>query len=92
MNKLMHTLPAWRRRTGISLFLLGAFLPSFIPLIYILGFTGWVAAALTGAFSIGLPEFLWLLAAMFIGRDGVAHLWRHVRVRGRLLIRRLRRP
>ncbi|MBU3679612.1 MAG: hypothetical protein FGM32_08405 [Candidatus Kapabacteria bacterium] len=73
------------------MFLLGTFLPSFIPLIYVVGFDGWVAVALTGAFSIGLPELLWLTAALFIGRDGVAHLWRHVRVRGRLCVRKLRR-
>ncbi|MEY3386964.1 MAG: hypothetical protein RIR53_1775 [Bacteroidota bacterium] len=91
MSKRMPALPAWRRRTGVTLFLLGTFLPSFIPLIYILGFKGWVAAALTGAFSIGLPELLWLLAALFIGREGVAHLWRHVKVRGRLLLRLIRR-
>ncbi|MBU3699688.1 MAG: hypothetical protein FGM33_06720 [Candidatus Kapabacteria bacterium] len=92
MRQRLSSLPAWRRRTGIALFVLGSFLPSFIPLIYIIGFEGWVAVALTGAFSIGLPELLWLMAAIFIGRDGVAHLWRHVKVRGRLLLRLLRRP
>jgi hypothetical protein len=81
----------WRRRTGITLFVLGTVLPGFIPLIYLAGIDGWPAAALTALFSLGLPEVLWFLAAVFIGRDGVKDLWRHVRVRWRLLLRHLRR-
>ena len=80
----------WRRRRGITLFALGTVLPGFIPLIYIAGIDGWLAATLTALFSFGLPEVLWFFAAIFIGRDGVKHLWRHVRVRWRILLRRLR--
>ena len=89
-HKPLTTTSALRRRVGIGLFLLGTFLPAFIPLIYVLGVDGWLAAALTAAFSIGLPELFWLLAAIFIGRDGVRYLWRHVRIRLRLIMRRLR--
>jgi len=80
----------WRRRTGITLFALGTVLPALIPLIYMAGIDGWLAATLTALFSLGLPEVLWFLAAIFIGRDGVKHLWRHVRVRWHILLRRVR--
>lgn len=82
---------AIRRRIGIGLFLLGTFLPAFIPLIYVIGVDGWMAAVLTAAFSIGLPELFWILAAIFIGREGVRYLWRHVRLRIRRFIRCVRR-
>ena len=88
---LPRSLPLWRRVAGLSLFVLGMFLPSLIPLIFILGIDGWLAAGLTLAFSVGLPELLWVLAALFIGRQGVRHLWRCMRIRGRLLLRSLRR-
>lgn len=88
---LPNSIPAWRRRTGATLFVLGMFLPSLIPVIFLIGIDGWLAAGLTVAFSVGLPELLWLLAALFIGREGVRHLWRHVRIRGRLLLRKVTR-
>lgn len=88
---LPESLPPWRRAAGLCLFLLGLVLPSLIPGIFLLGIDGWLAAALTVAFSIGLPELLWVLAALFIGRQGVRHLWRCIRIRGRLLLRSLKR-
>lgn len=88
---LPDSLPLWRRAAGLSLFVVGMFLPSLIPVIFILGIDGWLAAGLTLAFSVGLPEVLWVLAALFIGRQGVRHLWRCIRIRGRLLLRSLKR-
>lgn len=87
---LPPSIPAWRRRLGLSLFVAGLFLPWLIPVVLFMDLDGWLTAALTLAFSVGLPELLWVMAALFIGREGVRHLWRHVRVRARLLLRKLR--
>jgi hypothetical protein len=88
MMCLPESLPLWRRAAGLALFILGIFLPSLIPLIFIVGIDGWLAAGLTVAFSVGLPELLWLLAALFIGREGIRQLWRRLRISARLLLRR----
>lgn len=85
---LPDSLPLWRRAAGLSLFVVGMFLPSLIPVIFILGIDGWLAAGLTLAFSVGLPELFWLFAALCIGRDGVRHLWRRLRISARLFLRR----
>jgi hypothetical protein len=87
---LPPSIPAWRRRLGVTFFAVGLFLPWLIPVIFFMRLDGWLAAALTVAFSVGLPELLWVVAALFIGREGVRHLWRHIRVRARLLFRKLR--
>lgn len=88
---LPTSIPAWRRRLGLAFFVVGLFLPWLIPVIFFMELDGWLTAALTVAFSVGLPELLWLVAALLIGRQGVRHLWRHVRVRARLLFRKLQR-
>lgn len=64
----------WRTILGTSLFVLGCVLPLFIPLLYLLPLNGWWLGALTALFALGLPELLWLLAALCIGREGFARL------------------
>lgn len=88
---LPERIAPWRRHTGLGLFLLGLFLPALIPAIYLVGIDGWIAVGLTVAFSVGLPELLWALAALIIGRDGLRHLWRITRLVGRRIRRRMRR-
>ena len=64
----------WRTVLGTSLFVLGCVLPLFIPLLYLLPLNGWWLGALTALFALGLPELLWFLAALLIGKDGLIQL------------------
>jgi hypothetical protein len=84
-------LPRWRTRTGTGLFLVGLVLPAAIPLLYMIDLHPWLTGTLTAAFAIGLPELMWVLAAIVIGKDGVRPLWRHTRVRWQIVRKRLRR-
>ncbi|MBU3740708.1 MAG: hypothetical protein FGM24_00320 [Candidatus Kapabacteria bacterium] len=81
-------LPGWRVGLGTGLFLLGLVLPAAIPLVYMAQLDAWITGVLTAAFAIGLPELLWLLAALCIGRDGVKRLWRQTKVHARIARRR----
>ena len=64
----------WRTILGTSLFVLGCVLPLFIPLLYLLPLNGWWLGAFTALFALGLPELLWLLAALVIGKEGLVRL------------------
>jgi hypothetical protein len=87
----LHHLPSWRVRTGTGLFLLGLVLPAFIPLIYLVGITGWPAAILTALFALGLPEAIWVASALVIGRDGFRALKREAWLRWKWFVRRITR-
>jgi hypothetical protein len=82
------TLSTWRVRTGTGLFILGLILPACIPLIYLAGITGWPAAVLTGLFALGLPELIWVISALVIGRDGFRALKRSAALHWALCRRR----
>jgi len=73
----------WRFVLGSALFVSGLFCPAFIPLLGYFDLpTSWLTA-LSGFFLLGLPEVLWLGAAVVLGREGFSKLksglWQLVR-------------
>lgn len=95
--KHSSALPGWRIRLGTGLFVVGLVLPGAIPFVYMAQLDAWLTGVLTAAFAVGLPELLWLLAALCIGREGVKLLWRRTKIivriirrRGTMLLRRFR--
>lgn len=59
-----------RSSVGLGLFLLGLALPACIPLLYLLPLNGWWLGALTALFALGLPELIWFIAVLVVGKDG----------------------
>lgn len=59
-----------RTTIGLVLFLLGLVLPAFIPLLYFLPLNAWWLGALTALFALGLPELIWFIAALIVGKEG----------------------
>lgn len=59
-----------RSTVGLLLFLLGLVLPAFIPLLYLLPLNAWWLGALTALFALGLPELIWFIAALVVGKEG----------------------
>jgi len=59
-----------RSTVGLLLFLLGLVLPAFIPLLYLLPLNAWWLGALTALFALGLPELIWFIAMLVVGKEG----------------------
>lgn len=59
-----------RTTIGLVLFLLGLVLPAFIPLLYLLPLNAWWLGTLTALFALGLPELIWFIAALVVGKEG----------------------
>jgi hypothetical protein len=74
---------SWRERVGVTLFVVGAGCPLFVPVLGLLDLPDAWMATLSGLFMLGLPEILWLAAAAFLGKEGFARLktalWRVVK-------------
>lgn len=81
----------WRTWAGAGLFVVGLMLPFGIPFLFMLGIDSWLAASLAALFALGLPELLWLLAALLIGREGFRRMQRSTTTRLRWWWRRTRR-
>jgi len=60
----------WRFRIGMVLFVLGLISPLFIPLVAATGLPGGWKTAISGVLMLGIPEFLWILAAAIMGKTG----------------------
>jgi len=84
-------IPRWRTIAAGALFIIGLILPLLIPIVFMIGFEGWLAGVLAALFALGLPELLWLLAALLIGRDGFRRMRRGTSIRTRWWWRRVRR-
>lgn len=64
----------WRFRIGIGLFVVGLFSPLFAPLVTVLNISTEWKAMLSGLLFLGIPEFLWLVAAMVMGKSGFDYI------------------
>lgn len=82
--------PRWRMVAAAVLFVVGLILPLLIPILFMIGFEGWLAGILAALFALGLPELLWLVAALLIGRDGFRRMRRGTSIRTRWWWRRMR--
>jgi hypothetical protein len=78
----------WRARAALVLFIVGLALPACIPVLYLLPLNAWWAGALTAGFALGIPELLWFVAALLIGKEGFRRLKRRMRTRWRVIVRR----
>ena len=70
-----------RTTIGLVLFLLGLVLPAFIPLLYFLPLNTWWLGALTALFALGLPELIWFIAALIVGKEGFNQIKESVKSR-----------
>jgi hypothetical protein len=66
--------PGWRFNLGVGLFALGLICPVFVPLVAATDLEAEWKATLSGALLLGLPEVLWLTAAMAMGKPGFEYL------------------
>jgi hypothetical protein len=64
----------WRFGLGVTLFTVGLVCPVFIPVLGLLDLPAAWMATLSGFFALGLPELLWLAAAVVLGKEGFARL------------------
>jgi hypothetical protein len=63
-----------RRIVGMTLFIAGCIAPFFAPLAFYIGLPeGW-AIGLAAALVLGLPEVLWIIAGLIMGREAIAAL------------------
>lgn len=69
-----------RSTVGLLLFLLGLVLPAFIPLLYLLPLNAWWLGALTALFALGIPELIWFIAVLVVGKEGFQEI--KARVKG----------
>lgn len=70
-----------RSTVGLLLFLLGLVLPAFIPLLYLLPLNAWWLGALTALFALGLPELIWFIAVLVVGKEGFIEIKNSVKER-----------
>lgn len=75
--------PRWRFGLGLGLFVVGFACPVLIPMLSFLDLPIAWQTAFSGFFLLGLPELLWLGAAVVLGKEGFAQLkssfWKLVR-------------
>lgn len=63
----------WRVKLGLGFFILAWIMPGFALIVPWLGLSKAWAASLMGFFILGGPEIALVLAAVFIGQDGVVY-------------------
>lgn len=88
----MFTTQRSRTRLAAGLFVLGLALPAFIPLLYLLPLNAWWLGVLTAGFALGIPELLWFICVLLIGKAGFRRLKRRTYVHVRSAWRRIAKP
>lgn len=65
---------SWRFIAGVLLFGLGLIAPVFIPLVLALDIPAELKVVISGGLAIGIPEILWAIAVVILGKDGFYYI------------------
>jgi hypothetical protein len=69
-TKPVQTLPRWRLKLGIAIFIIGFLSPLLIPLVRATELPAAWKVFISGALAVGIPEVFAIVAVAIMGKDG----------------------